>query len=302
MAMTANKAARPEPPHPECKLTRRAAGTGPVVRQYPVVLLAGGSFAPGWPAATGGVRLLTRLGGGFLWQYLLRALAASGRVCKLALVAPPAVATRLGRELTEYLAQIVPAGTPALTVQAVPAAGDMPGSAWLGAQALQAAGPVLFVCDDLPLLTAAALDDFLDRCEKTSGAAFYPLVREERCREQYPQLHRTFFTLREGSFTGGNLVLMDSRTIPKILPAARKVFALRKSPPRLAAFLGPAFSLKFALGRLSLPEVEARLTELTGLEGRAVLSPYPEVAEDLDRPEEIAAMAAYVQKIPLPVL
>jgi hypothetical protein len=258
--------------------------------KYPVVVLAGGSPVAGWPAATGGVRLLTRLGGGFLWHYLARALAACGRVSKLALVAPPAVVEELSRDLADYLAQLTPAGTPAVTVQAVPAASDMPGSAWLGAQALQAAGPVLFVCDDLPLLTAAAVNDFLDRCEAGSGAAFYPLVKEELCREQYPQLHRTFFTLREGSFTGGNLVLMDSRTIPKILPAARKVFALRKSPARLAAFLGPAFSIKFALGRLSLPEVEGRLTELTGLEGRAVLSPYPEVAEDLDRPEEIAAM------------
>lgn len=268
------------------------------VNKYPVVLLAGGSPVAGWPAATGGVRLLTRLGGGFLWQYLVRALADSGRVSKLALVAPPGVVQKLSRDLTAYLAQLTPAGTPGLQVQAVPAADHMPGSAWLGAQALQAGGPVLFVCDDLPLLTAAAVCDFLDRCESCDGekgngpAAFYPLVREELCREQYPQLHRTFFTLRDGSFTGGNLVLMDSRRIPELLPVAQKIFALRKSPPRLAAFLGPAFSLKFALGRLSLAEVEGRLLELTGLQGRGIISPYPQVAEDLDRAADIEAMAA----------
>ena len=293
--MTVNKAARLEPQHPECKQKQRVTGTtAQVAGRYPVVLLAGGSHVTGWPAACGGVRLLVKLGGRPLWQYLARALADSGRVSRVALVAPPAVVQQMGQELGSYLAQLTPDATPPLPVLAVPATGDMPGSAWLGAQALGLSHRVLFVCDDLPLLNGAALCDFLERCETCGGSAegFYPLVSEKLCREQYPQLHRTFFTLREGRFTGGNLVLVDTDRIPAILAAARQVFALRKSPARLAAFLGPAFSLKFALGRLALPDIERRLYALTGLKGRAILSPYPEVAEDLDRPGDIEAMTA----------
>jgi hypothetical protein len=293
--MTANKAARLEPQHPECKPAQRVTGTAAqVARRYPVVLLAGGSPGTGWPAACGGVRLRIELGGRQLWVYLARALVESGRVSKIALVAPPGVVQQLAQDLVSYLAQLTPAGAPIVPVQAVPATGDMPGSAWLGAQTLGLPPQVLFVCDDLPLLTGTALRDFLERCETGGGSAegFYPLVSAKLCREQYPQLHRTFFTLREGRFTGGNLVLVNTDKIPELLGAFRQVFALRKSPARLAAFLGPAFSLKFALGRLSLADIEGRLGELTGLRGRAILSPYPQVAEDLDHPEDIETMTA----------
>ena len=259
--------------------------------KYPVVLLAGG-VSKNWQEGTGGVKLFTRLGKRQLWEYLAQALVESGSVSRIALVAPPCVLEKLVAAFTAYMVLITPQGVKTLHVQAVPATGDMSDSAWLGVQALGRPEQVLFICDDLPLLTGTGLQDFLAHCAILQGNGFYPLVREKLCREQYPQLHRTFFTLREGRFTGGNLVLVDTDRIPEILAAARQVFALRKSPARLAAFLGPAFSLKFALGRLALPDIERRLYALTGLKGRAILSPYPEVAEDLDRPGDIEAMTA----------
>ena len=293
--MTSNKLWGPQKHVVADQTTPPTAGmtATPAGRQYPVILLAGGSHVTGWPAACGGVRLRVKLGGRPLWQYLVRALVGSGRVSRVALVASPVVVQELGQELADYLARSMPDATPTLPVLAVPATGDMPESAWLGAQALGLPSRVLFVCDDLPLLNGAALGDFLDRCESYSDSAgFYPLVSEKLCREQYPQLHRTFFSLREGRFTGGNLVLVDTDRIPEILASARQVFALRKSPARLAAFLGPVFSLKFALGRLALPDIERRLCALTGLKGKAILSSYPEVAEDLDCPGDIEIMAA----------
>jgi hypothetical protein len=61
--------------------------------------------------------------------------------------------------------------------------------------------------------------------------AFYPLVSAKLCREQYPQLHRTFFTLREGRFTGGNLVLVNTDKIPKLLGVPSGFCPAEKSRP-----------------------------------------------------------------------
>lgn len=269
------------------------------VNKYPVVLLAGGN-SKNWQEGTGGAKLFTRLGKRRLWEYMAQALVESGRVSRIALVAPPGVLEKLAAAFMAYMALITPPGVSTLHVQAVPATNDMPGSAWLGVQALGKPEQVLFICDDLPLLTGAGLQDFLIQCETLPGNSFYPLVREELCRKQYPKLHRTFFTLKEGRFTGGNLVLMQSRFIPSILKLAAQVFILRKSPFKLAAFLGPAFCIRFLLRRLSLTDIEKRVSELTGFTAQAILSEYPEVAEDLDQVQDIAAAAFYAAQRPRP--
>lgn len=267
--------------------------------KYPVVLLAGG-VSKNWQEGTGGVKLFTRLGKRQLWEYLAQALVESGSVSRIALVAPPCVLEKLVAAFTAYMALITPQGVKTLHVQAVPATGDMSDSAWLGVQALGRPEQVLFICDDLPLLTGTGLQDFLAHCAILQGNGFYPLVREKLCREQYPKLHRTFFTLREGRFTGGNLVLMQSKFIPSVLNLAAQVFILRKSPFKLAAFLGPSFCLKFVLGRLSLTDIEKRVSELAGFTAKSVLSEYPEVAEDLDNVQDIEAAAFYAAKRALP--
>jgi hypothetical protein len=50
--------------------------------------------------------------------------------------------------------------------------------------------------------------------------------------------------------------------------------------------------MKFASGRLSIAEMEARAHEITGIWGRAVIVESPELALDVDadRPENLAVL------------
>jgi hypothetical protein len=50
--------------------------------------------------------------------------------------------------------------------------------------------------------------------------------------------------------------------------------------------------MKFASGRLSIADMEARALEVTGLRGRAVIADGPELALDVDRPENVQAVLA----------
>ncbi|WP_038049076.1 NTP transferase domain-containing protein [Thermus caliditerrae] len=148
-------------------------------------------------------------------------------------------------------------------------------------------GRVLVATADLPHLTPEAVRFVLEKAPE--AALVYPIVPKERVEARFPHTRRTYARLREGVFTGGNLVLLDKGLFYQALPLAQKVVALRKKPLALARLIGLDILLKLLLGRLSLPELEARAQRILGVEARALITPYPEVGVDVDREEELVS-------------
>lgn len=146
--------------------------------------------------------------------------------------------------------------------------------------------PVLVVTSDIPLLVAEAVDDFISRTESVSADLYYPIIAKEINDERYPGVRRTYVRLKDGIFTGGNLALVE----PEIVPACREVFAravaLRKKPWKLSRLLGFAFIFKLLFNRLTLQEIEARVETVLGFRGVAVITPYPEMGIDVDKPDD----------------
>jgi hypothetical protein len=114
--------------------------------------------------------------------------------------------------------------------------------------------------------------------------AVVPRVAVER---SFPGARRTYVRLADGVFTGGNLFLLRREALEPVLAWGQKVYALRKSPLRLGMLLGPFFALRFALGRLTIAAVEAKVRRLLGLVGRAVVTSFPAIGVDVDCPEDL---------------
>ena len=150
------------------------------------------------------------------------------------------------------------------------------------------------VCDDLPFLTGEALDDFIARAEAAEADGVYAIVRKEACLREYPALRRTFFHLKEGDFTGGNVSLVSVSLFPGCIEKMQEVFALRKNPLKLAAWLGVSFIVKLLFRQLSLADVEAKVSALFGYRGRAVITEYACIGTDLDKAEEWAVAEKYL--------
>lgn len=155
-----------------------------------------------------------------------------------------------------------------------------------GLSALAAREPVLVATADVPLLTSEAVAHLLR--EAPAAGLVYPIVPKEAVEARFPGMKRTYARLREGTFTGGNLVLLDPELFRRALPTARKVVAWRKNPLRLALLFGPAFLLKLLFGALSVAELEARAEGIFGVPMRAMVVPYPEIGVDVDKPEDVA--------------
>ena len=255
--------------------------------KYDLVILAGGGGTVSLPGQGQRARALAELKGRRLLDYIMDAARQSRRIASVALVTH-------GTQLAGFRQAAVPGlllcacdGSMAeCAAAAIRKLRELPGH--------ENIKKVATVCDDLPFLTGAALDDFIAKAEEPDADAAYAIVRKEACLRDYPSLRRTFIHLKEGDFTGGNVSLVSVSLFPGCTEKMKEVFALRKQPLRLAAWLGPAFILKLLFRQLPLADVEQKVSALFGYRGRAVITDYACIGTDLDRAEEWAEAEKYL--------
>lgn len=234
-----------------------------------MVLGGGGGDALSWAAGVP-AKALVPFAGRPLVSYVLEALRGCPSVAHVLYVGDAAPV------ITAQVEEVLPPGETFVQSFSV------------GVRAALARAPrqsVLVTTADLPWLRAEALGDFLGAA---SGAALvYPVVEEETATAQFPGQRRTFVRLRDGRFTGGNLMLIAPEMVPALLPFVERAYRSRKNPLALARLFGVDFTVRLALGRLSLGVVEARAAQILGLPVRAVVTPHASIGADVDGPEHL---------------
>ncbi|KLU39924.1 MAG: hypothetical protein AA931_08230 [Peptococcaceae bacterium 1109] len=203
-------------------------------------------------------------------SYVLDALRSTPRIKEIVVVGPETL-----RELMPPGARLVKSGS------------TLTENIMRGAEALKNSPQVLVVTSDIPFIHKEAIEDFLDRCADLQADLYYPIISKEANEQVFPGCIRTYVTLKEGTFTGGNMVLSTPRLLSNSKALVEKVVIFRKKPWRLARLLGFSFVLKFFLKRLALAELEKRASALLGVQGVAVISPYPEIGTDVDKPSDL---------------
>lgn len=152
---------------------------------------------------------------------------------------------------------------------------------------MQPTEKVVIATADIPMLTPEAIKDFLERCSQIDADFYYPIVAKEENEKQYPGMRRTYVKLREGTFTGGNIFLVNPQVVLNCVEAAKRIIVYRKQPLQLSRILGIKFIIQFLLGTLTLPEVARRVSEILTLRGAVIVSDYPEVGIDVDKPSDL---------------
>lgn len=204
-------------------------------------------------------------------EHVLDALAASRHVNRRIVVVPPDTAEAPWMSEVDLVVR-----------SADSAVGNLAG-------AIKAAGldgNVLIVSADIPFVNAAAIDDFLSRCERLEADLYYPIIRKETAQGRFPDTKRTYMKLRDGTFTGGNIQLASTESVLRNQDAGERVFALRKSPIKLLGLLGSRFVLKFLTGRLAIADLERKAGDLLAVRVVAVESDFPEIGVDVDKPDD----------------
>jgi GTP:adenosylcobinamide-phosphate guanylyltransferase len=242
----------------------------------PAVVLAAGGKKDKLALAEGVAdKAMLPAGGRPMIDWVLDALAAAQRVGEVTVVADE------GSPLNDHLAGRVRVATPQ---------GPTFFDSIEAGMAAYADQPRVLVCTgDIPLATGEHIDEFLGRCElEPSAELCYSMIRASVCEQQLPGGRRTTVKLREGVFTGGNIVTMSPAFLVREKQRFAEVFALRKSPLKLCRLLGWGFVIKLVLGRASVPALVNRAKALLNCDLAAIESPYASIGFDVDKPEDLA--------------
>lgn len=206
-------------------------------------------------------------------EYVVEALLQARGIRRVLVIGPSA-------DLTPLLARE--------RVSVADSAGGIMENIEVGLRRLSGERKVLLVTSDIPMLTPRAVENFLDLCGDMSGDLYYPIISREVVEIKYPSTRRTYVSLKEGVFTGGNMFLLNPDVFQKCLENGQKIIRLRKSPLSLCRLLGVGFVIKFLLRALTLAEAERKVSQLLGMiKGVVVISQYPEVGVDIDKPKDL---------------
>lgn len=236
----------------------------------PVVLLAGGRDRGPLAEATGQpIRGLIPIHGKPMIRYVLDAVQAAPSAGQVAAVGPEALKVAIPE------------------IPLLPEGADLLANILTGLSAHATEGPVLLVTTDIPFLTPAAVEDFLRQGRELGADVCYPIIAQSFCEGRYGEMRRTYARLREGRFTGGNMMLVRAGFFRRMEPLVSEAYASRKKPLRLARKVGMGLLVRLVLGRLAIAQVEARVGRILGGSVRAVLTEHPEIGADVDKPEDL---------------
>lgn len=214
---------------------------------------------------------LISIGGKTMVEYVLDALKATGKINRIVVVGP-----------AEELKKLLPGD-----ITVVTAGRDLMGNLLEGLKHLPGAQRVLMATCDIPMITTQAIDNFLDLCSNQEADLYYPVIPRREVEKNYPLTRRTYVSFKEGQYTGGNLFLFNPAVVEGCMRQGQRLVDARKSPLRLGRMLGLTFLLKFLLHRVTLKEAEAHASGLLGVKGAVVISNYPEVGVDVDKPSDL---------------
>ncbi len=204
-------------------------------------------------------------------HYIVSILEASSMIDEIAVVGPE---QKLRKALESFNGKIVPE------------TGKVIDNVIKGVEVLSPKENVLLVTSDIPLITKTAIEDFLHQCVGDYDL-FYPVISRRVSEEKYPTVERTYVTLYDGSFTGGNVFYVNPDKIYPCYQIVDRLIAQRKNPLSLAMNFGLGFVLRLLLGRLTLNEAEQKISRILKIRAKVLVSSHPELGLDIDKTKDL---------------
>jgi GTP:adenosylcobinamide-phosphate guanylyltransferase len=226
------------------------------------------------------VKALITLGDRTFLERIVAALLDSDRVRRVAIVGlPPGLEPNLGTE-----------------VLFVPGRGSMFANGEAGVERLSAAGPasskLVVSTADIPLITAHIVQELIDSCLSYDVDFCYPIVTKEDMERSFPGSGRTFVPIGNRRYAGGDIDLVTTRVLATNRLKINELIGERKTFWRQVRAIGLDTLILFLLRRLTLERIERRVTKVLGFTCKAVVTPHPEVAMDVDKPHHLEVVRA----------
>lgn len=224
-------------------------------------------------------KALARIKDRVMIDYVVAALKESDLVDNITVVGPVA---QLGLHLEDKVSYIVEG------------VDDLIDNTIIGLKPFKGDARVLVLTCDIPYLTPEAVDHFIEKSEEAGADLCYPIVNKKDNEVRFPDSKRTYARLKDGTFTGGNLFYVNPEIVESSANIARRLVEYRKKPWKMCSVLGWDFVLRLMMGNLTITGVEERLSRLLNIKLAAIISPYPEVGNDVDKERDLLLAREYL--------
>jgi GTP:adenosylcobinamide-phosphate guanylyltransferase len=155
---------------------------------------------------------------------------------------------------------------------------------------------VLLITSDIPFITPKAIDHFIQASLDSKADFTYPIIKKETQLQTYPDMQRTYVKLKEGSFTGGNMSVIKPDIGDPFFAMGRHMIENRKKPWKMVKILGVGFLVQLLLGTLTIEKLENRIGSLLSINPKAIITPYAEIGNDVDKKEDIELAKKYIDR------
>ncbi|HSB67545.1 MAG TPA: nucleotidyltransferase family protein [Anaerolineales bacterium] len=155
-----------------------------------------------------------------------------------------------------------------------------------------AARQVLLVSSDIPAITSEMVDWEVETCLQTDVDLCYNVARRETIEARYPGSKRTYLKLKDMEVCGGDMNVVHTSVASMNAATWQKLVESRKNPFKQAAILGFDTLLMVLLHRITLDKAVQKATQRLHMTGKAIISPYAELAMDVDKPHQLELMRA----------
>lgn len=247
------------------------------------LVTAGGTITPEDPLYEYGQDIpksLLDIGGKPMVQWVLDALSGSDQIDNVVVMGVDASQGLTCSKPTRYL----------------PDSGSMIENVRIGTAEIKRINPaathILAVSGDIPSITPKIVNWTVETISQEENDITYFVVSKDVMEARFPGSKRTYTKLKGLELSGGDLNSFATHVILEDQGLWDRLHAARKNPLKQAAIVGfdTLFLILFRL--VDLKGAAAYASKRTGLKARAELSPYAEMAMDVDKPNQLELLRA----------
>ncbi|HLF88428.1 MAG TPA: nucleotidyltransferase family protein [Anaerolineales bacterium] len=242
------------------------------------IVTAGGIPQEGEPLyefTQGRPKALLELAGKPMVQWVLDALGEAKKIDRVVVVGLSEEGRLASRKPLYYL----------------PNQGGMLENLFAGAQKLLSVNPdseaMISVSSDVPSITGEIIDWMVGEVESSEHDVFYNVISREAMENRFPSSKRTFTKFKDIEVCGGDVTAFRTSLLTSEGGVWRELIAARKNVLKQAAIIGWSTFFLLFIRQLTLDGAVERVAGRLGITAKALMSPYPEVGMDVDKPYQL---------------
>ena len=178
----------------------------------------------------------------------------------------------------------------------VPNQGGMIANAQAGARKVRELDPqaeyIIAVSSDIPAVTSEMIDWSVREAMKTHGNLYYFVVSKETMEVRFPGSNRSYYRLKDVAVCGADMHIGTINSLLDEDGLFARLSEARKNAFKQAQIIGLSTFFHFLFHTKTLDELAEHVLGRMHLTGRAVLSPYAEMAMDVDKPHQLEQLRA----------